>query len=685
LNSTKSCSARGPESLLGRHLVACLLSGLAALALPGLVRASPKCVVIVLPPGGWLETGPLTQEALLSPAFDGAAGSLSCAVPRPMTEASAWVTLGAGNRAIWPDGDASPGSLALRDPLGRTRFVQALRAANARLPYPVEIGSVGQTLRSAGRRTALVGLREPWQLAAAMDADGNVDNLRNHASVHNLRAELERSDYIVVNADAAEGDAAVRALLEAAAAALSPDDLLIAAALAPKAAPYDGLTPVAVRGPGFTGSLSQLTSATTRRSGIVASIDIPPTVLRHFGLPAPDSYRNGSTIDISGRLPLSLEQAIALDVRGRRVNAFRNVILPLGFLLPAVFVPLAAIRRWPRAPRWRAALMFALMLLPVASHLTAVLPHGWPDAAWLPAVLAAAAAGGLLVAWRGHTTSRAVAGYAFIAAGVTLLVLVADQSAGAPLQPIVPLGYALGFGGRFYGIGNEASGLLMAAGVVAAGLVGSISRDTDAASRSVRRLVVALLLACPVAVIAHPALGADAGGTLASVICVGAFLVAARPGRRAWLWGLVVAAVAVGALALVGQLDAGRPPEAMTHVGRAWLRFTSEGGAYLGELVRRKVTTALNTARLIPALVPATLWVLFWTCVLLRPLGFVRRAHEALPAMRAPLQAAAIGGLVAALLNDSAFSIPLTILTFALPLLGLACSADADEGGEPHG
>ena len=30
----------------------------------------------------------------------------------------------------------------------------------------------------------------------------------------------------------------------------------------------------------------------------------------------------------------------------------------------------------------------------------------------------------------------------------------------------VPLGYALGFGGRFYGIGNEASGLLMAAGLI---------------------------------------------------------------------------------------------------------------------------------------------------------------------------------------------------------------------------
>jgi hypothetical protein len=663
------------------------LAVLAAAVLPCFAAASPKCVLIVLPAGGWLDTAPLTREALLS--IDGAAGSLSCAVPRPMTQASAWVTLGAGNRAVWPEGKASPTSLAVRDPLGRMRFLQSLREANARLPYPIEIASMGQTLRGAGYRTALVGLGEPWQLAAVMDADGNVDSLRNHASAAEVQEEIDRADYIVVNGGAAEGDAQLAELIGAAATALSPQDLLIVAALAPREAPFDGLAPIVARGPVFAGSLSQLTSATTRRSGIVANIDLPPTVLHYFGLPAPASYRNGAVMGISGRLPLNLKQAVELDVRGRRVNTFRNLILPLGFLLQAVFVPLAVARRWPRSPRSRAALMFALMLLPAASHLTAVLPFGWPKLGWLAAILATAALGGLIVGLRGKTTSRAVAGYAFIAAGTIMLVLIADQSAGAPLQPLVPLGYALGFGGRFYGIGNEASGLLMAAGVIAAGLVSSVSRDTDAASRWVRRLVTVLLAVCPIVVIAHPTLGADAGGTLASVICVGAFFMAVAPGRRKWLWGVAVVALAAGALVVVARFDATGPPETMTHVGRAWLRLSTEGGPYCTELVRRKVATAWNTMRLVPALSLICLWVLFWTYALLRPLGFVRRAYQALPAVRAPLLAVAVGGLAAALLNDSAFSIPMTTLDFALPLLGLAAlagtePASAAKGTNPH-
>jgi len=681
LSYTRSCCEPSRSAAAPRGVGVALLVGLAAVVAPCPAARSPKCVVIVLPPGGWADTAPLTRDVLLVLALDGAGGSLSCAVPRPMTEASAWVTLGAGNRAVWPEGRSSPTSLAVRDPLGRTRFVQAVREANARLPYAVEVGSVGQTLRGAGYRTGLMGLREPWELAAVMDADGNVDRLRDHASAEVLREEIERADYIVVNAATAESDREVARLVGTAAAALRPEDLLIVAALAPKDAPFAGLAPIVARGPVFAGSLSQLTSATTRRSGVVANIDLPLTVLAHFGLPAPPSYCNGAVIGISGRLPLKPAQAVELDARGQRVNAFRSLILPVGFLLQAAFVPLAVAGRWPSSLRSRAALMFGLMLLPAASSLTAVLPLGWPQGCWLAAILAVGALGGVAVWIRGRTSSSDVAGYAFIAAGLTVLVLIADQSAGAPLQPIVPLGYALGFGGRFYGIGNEASGLLMAVGVIAAALVTSISRDTDAASHRVRQLVTALLVVCPVAVIAHPSLGADAGGTLASVICVGAFLIAARPGRHKWLWGLAVVALALLALALVARLDAARPADAMTHVGRAWLRLTTEGGAYLTELIRRKVATACNTMWLVPWLFPVTLWVLFWTYALLRPMGFVRRAYAALPPVRAPLQAVAVGGLAAALLNDSGFSIPTMVLTFALPLLGLACSTD--EGGEP--
>jgi hypothetical protein len=422
-------------------------------------------------------------------------------------------------------------------------------------------------------------------------------------------------------------------------------------------------------------SFSQLVSATTRRSGLVANVDLAPTILRHFGVASPPSYCNGAQIVISERLPLDLRAAVELDGRGRRVDAFRSLVFPVCVLLCAVLVPLAVVRRWPKSPSLRAGLMLALMFLPAASHLTAVLPPGWPNLAWLLTILAAAALPGLIPVLAGRPTPRALTAYAVFAAGFTMGLLIVDQSSGAPLQPIVPVGYALGFGGRFYGIGNETAGLLMAAGAIAAALIGTLSRDTDAASRRVRLLAPVAIALAAVGVIAYPGLGANAGCTLASIMCMGTLLVIALPWRRKWLWAFVVLAVAASALFLVAHLDATRSPDQMTHIGRAWLRLGAEGPSYLAELARRKATTAWNTARLVPAMGPVSLWVLFWTYALLRPPGFVRRVYGALPSVRPPLQAIAIAGLAATFLNDSGATIPTMMFDFALPLLGLAALA----------
>ncbi|MBM3474213.1 MAG: hypothetical protein FJX75_13170 [Armatimonadetes bacterium] len=601
-----------------------------------------------------------------------------------MTEAEGWVTLGAGNRAVWPSDDSAPGGLALRDPIGRMRFLEALRSANARLPYAVEIGSVGQILRSAGYHTAIVGLREPWQLAAAMDAEGKVDLTTTHATPTALRDALAQADYVVVNAAAAGGDSQVADLIAAAAHALVSEDLLLVTGLAPRRSPFAGLAPIVARGPDYVLSFSQLVSPTTWRSGLVANIDLPPTILRHFGLRPPPSYANGSVIGISERLPLDLRAATELDGRGRRVNAFRNLVFPACLLLCAVLVPLAVVRRWPRRPSLRAGMMLALLFLPAASHLTAALPAAWSNAAWLAAILAAAALPGLIPLLTGRTGPRALAAYAVLAASFTMGLLIVDQSSGAPLQPIVPVGYALGFGGRFYGIGNEAAGVLMAAAAIAAALIGTLSRDTDAASRRIRLLAPVAIALAAVGVIAYPGLGANAGCTLASIICMGALLVIALPWRRKWLWAFVVLAVAAGALCLVAHFDAARPPDQMTHIGRAWHRLGAEGPSYLAGLARRKATTAWNTARLVPAMGPVSLWVLFWTYALLRPVGFVRRVFEAMPSVRPPLQAIAIAGLAATFLNDSGVTIPTVMFDFALPLLGLAALAQETETRPPE-
>lgn len=678
MSFTKSLLAASPSARRGAGRAVRLLLPTAWFAFAAPVFAN-KCVLIVLPPGGWLQLAPQTRAALLSLAFEGAAGSLSCAVPRPMTEASAWVTLGAGNRAVWLPTQTAPISLALRDSLARNRFVAALRKANARLPYPVEVCSVGQSLRGAGYRTAIVGLSELWHLTAVMDANGELDFVSTSASPDTLGRAIRVADYIVVNAAAARDDARIARLLETAARALRAQDLLIAVGLAPRDPAFVGLTPIVVRGPQTLFSFSQLTSTTTRRSGIVANIDLPPTVLAHFGVSLPPSYRNGGTIGISGRLPLRISQAIAFDVRGRRVHSLRSIFFPLFLLLQAVLVPLAVGRRWPPKSSRRGALMIALVFLPAASHLTAVLPLGWPKAIWIGVVILAAALPAAMFMLSARRTSVLAQQYGFAGAVVVMLILIADQSAGAPLQPVVPIGYAVGFGGRFYGIGNEAAGLLMAAGLLAAGLVLSFGGDVGPRAFGLRRMAAVVLACSPVLVIAWPTMGANAGCTLAAVVSVACFFPATLRLRMNWACLLVVGALAIGVLVLVANLDAIRPADQMTHIGRAWLRLSHEGLPFLAEFARRKATTALNNMRLVPALVPGALWALFWSYALLRPVGFVHRIYQSQPAVEAPLKAIAVGGLLAAFVNDSGISIPVMMLDFALPFLGIAEVTSADE------
>jgi len=657
----RSASSFVPAGLLTRH-VALLVS-----LLPLSAAAAQRCVVLVLPPGGWAEMSPATREALESLAREGAGGSLSCAVPRPMTEAAGWVTLGAGNRAIWPAGEVDGQGTV--DPGTRNEgLARVLHEANERLAYPIEIGSVGEALHRAGLKTAVIGASEPWHVAAAMDEKGRVDLCVPGAGPEDIREALDEADYIVINGSAAGGDGELASRVDLTASLLGPDDLLVAAALAPRDAPFIGLAPIVVRGPGF--SSPALTSATTRRGGVVANIDLAPTILAFFRLPLPQSYRNGSPIAVHPRADFEVPHAIWLDAKGRQADAFRPVGVPTMFVLHVVLVLALLLGRWPRSLRLRVGVMQLLLWLPIATYLVAVLPPDWPPVLSLGLVLGAS---GLAA---GAGARRATLGASMVAlsgpaVGATTALLMLDLLGGKRLQPIAPIGYSLGLGGRFYGIGNEAAGLLIAAAVVAAGLCLAAREASDRGSVSTGTGGAILIAALVVVWLAAPPLGANAGCTLAGVIAFGTLFVARSSGRRTWLRGLAVAVIAIAILLGVACLDASRGPESMTHLGRAWTRLSSEGWRYAVEFGIRKLTSSWEALVQTPASLIAGAWVLFWTCALLRPMAFVGRAYGNAPALRPPLVAIAVGGLAAALLNDSTVAIPTMMLSIALPVLGL--------------
>ena len=577
---------------------------------------------------------------------------MSCAVPRPMTEAAGWVTFGAGNRALWSE------DVLRDDPLPEDAVafpMSTLQRLNDSLAYPIEVGSLGQTLHEAGYWTGLVGGDTPYHDAAVMDYEGCVDVTLPAGTPDAVAAALPQADLLVINAAALDSDDDTATVIDIAADYLGLYDLLVVVALAPDRAPFVGLSPVVLRGPGFEGGA--LTSATTRRAGVAANIDLAPTILSSFRLPLPRSYTNGSVMSTHPGGAFDLDRAVRLTRKAEQAEAARPLALPVCFLLQAILVPLALKRR----SALLRCLMLGLALLPLATYVTAFVPETWPPWTLAIAPLLVAALVTPLGMFRRPTAAAVAAG---AVGAATAGVLLADILTGAHLQPVSLVGYTLGFGGRFYGIGNEAAGALMAGACLAAGLLLLPLRQAGSG------FAAGLVLLVATASLAHPSVGANAGCTLAAVVCFVALLCYRL--RPAWPTVLAVVLVAVVVFMLLASLDAARGPEHMSHIGRAWSRLRAEGGAYLGELLVRKSASAWEILRQTPVSFALVAWVLFWSYALLRPMRFARRAYESLPGAGVALPAIALGGLAAGLLNDTTVAIPAMMLAAALPVLGLA-------------
>lgn len=238
-------------------------------------------------------------------------------------------------------------------------------------------------------------------------------------------------------------------------------ELLIAVQRAPEA--YGGeLLWIAVGGLGGGGRT--LTSQTTNQRGLVAAIDIGPTILGHLDLPMP--------VDMRGR-PIRPDNPLdGADLRNlmarlgvidsRRLAAAEWLVLACALLIGAAMLPLGGDRR--RRVAWSLRVgALAVLWAPAAVLVPAALEPSRTVELGLVAFICIAlgALTDKIVRW-----PRAPA----LVAIVVVLALVVDALSGTQLLMRSLLGPNPAFGARFYGIGNELkSGLavLMFAGVAA--------------------------------------------------------------------------------------------------------------------------------------------------------------------------------------------------------------------------
>lgn len=362
---------------------------------------------------------------------------------------------------------------------------------------------------------------------------------------------------------------------------------------------WDRLTPMIATGPDFPPG--RLTSPTTRRIGLVANIDFAPTVLRHFHIQPPITMTgramqvvpthpetDGKAAD-SGRLADIGRLAF---VSALNEQAKERMLLPLGcvcFLI--VSAALLVRRRGPASSRYFAPGLVFILNLPAAMLLApllvppTLLEYGLRTAAW--SVLLTG-----LCYLRTRQASPLRASPAVRAMALTVLLLAVDTMTGQTLQKdSVFCLYAVA-GIRFYGIGNEYLGVLLAFSILSifcllddtAGPARSTTQGNSAA-RYAAMAWIGIALIC-----GWPGFGANAGSLTVTAAAFGVGL-AILYGRKP-AWGTAAASILLGLLLAFafGALDSRLNGSESSHSGAAIQAAAGGRGAgYLADIAVRKI------------------------------------------------------------------------------------------------
>jgi hypothetical protein len=391
-----------------------------------------------------------------------------------------------------------------------------------------------------------------------------------------------------------------------------------------------------------------ITSSTTRREGLVAGIDVLPTVLQHLGVTVPNAVK-GQPMRVEGKRSASALRDLNNRLRvvgGRRFGALETLI---AFWLAVVLVAgYFADRRGVRAAMRVGALAF-LWVLPVLLLTAALAPGRNEELLLIP----------LLTFGLAFVTDRFV-GWPrgpVVPGLVTMVVYGVDLIRGSDLIIRSLLGPNPRFGSRYYGLGNELESALPVLLLLA--LAAFLVRRPP--SRWAAALVAGSGLALGVFMGAGK-LGAAVGGVFTIGIGFGIATVLLLPGGFTRMRALVVIGVpAVGLLALsaIDLLSGGEG-----HFTRSVLR--AESGSDLLDTVERRYELAYNQFK--RGLMP------FATALCLLAIAYAYRYRRRIfaplgddPAWRAALIGGAAAGVAGTLFNDSG-PVLLLFATFILAI-----------------
>jgi hypothetical protein len=556
--------------------------------------------------------------------------------------AAGWATLGAGRRT-GVNGLCDPRVDAQRV----TDWPQRLAAAAAHhgdATLGTLAASVPACVAAVGPRAALAAARPNGTVA-------NYDTV-NHFLAHGMATPCPLT---LVDAGK-QSDHIIRALAE------RPDVTLIVTGIGPPAGSDDPSLQALYVLPAAAG---WLTSASTRRDGIVNLTDLTATLIAVGG-----RSEGGSPARVDGS-PYKLRPEIVtataaqdhLEAVGALSDAAVRADTALGVSGAILLVILIVSVTTGRLALARPILQWGT-LLPATMLLTGAVP--WSATRWPVLVLLATLAG-----WSIALTVAVLAGakrlnlpFAVAAAAVTVTAFTVDAALGGMMEPGSMLNSRPVNGGRWYGFGNVTFAVYAAATLILVGYLAHRLRTSG--HRRAALISVAVIGYSVVLCEGWPSMGADFGGVIALTPALLWLILVLADIPITWPKLIAIAGSALLLVAAISWLDWLRGPTARTHLGGFFQRIL-DGDAL--NIILRKAVAATGSMLNPLAMGLVLAGVVVWVFLFRRLLPPLRTEFTTLQLVAVATLAVAILGTA---LNDGGVTIWYTAtLTFTLSVAAL--------------
>ncbi|MDK2836786.1 MAG: hypothetical protein PWP21_1563 [Thermosediminibacterales bacterium] len=255
-----------------------------------------------------------------------------------------------------------------------------------------------------------------------------------------------------------------------------------------------------------------LYSSTTRRKGIIANIDIAPTILKYFNIDY--SEATGSEIltlknenNLNFIWNINKKATLNYNIRPIVIKAFILSEIVLLFIFIVFLLLHKSIK--PFIPSALKIIVIALMNIPLVLILLPLTNYDNINSAVFYILILTASLTIIFYMITSRTTFVLNFNKIFFVCAATVVFLAIDIFTRGNLIKFSLLGYCPIIGARYYGLGNEYLGILLGSSIVSLSM---IKRFTNF------QVIPVITLAVLVLIIGHPELGANVGGMITAVL-----------------------------------------------------------------------------------------------------------------------------------------------------------------------